>query len=446
MSEATSTAATALEQVLLEPAMPALSPGAAPTWASAVWVGAVDDDLLLAGRQTLADAASYRTARLMVRSGRIPRGFIEVPIEGGRLDLAAAEAAIALLPAARRPPTREDPPISVVLCTLDRPQMLTAALDSLLRLQYSAFEVIVVDNNPASGATAEAVRRFDDRRIRLIAEPRRGLARARNTGALAALNPIVAFTDDDVAIDPFWLQGIADGFAADSDVACVSGIVPSGEIGSVAQAYFDRRVSWARSCAPELFALSQVRPTEPLFPFHVGRYGTGANFALRREVLLALGGFDEGLGVGSKAGGGEDIDMFVRVILAGHSLAYEPSAVVWHRHRLDLDSLRSQIQDYGTGLGAWLTKLALHPRSLRLMLRRARPGLRHLRTVTQVDLDAAALPADVDRLWRLERNAVLYGPLALARSRMGGAKARPLHRPNRPRFTDAANPPWVEQR
>src|SRR5687767_1821551 len=77
----------------------------------------------------------------------------------------------------------------------------------------------------------------------------------------------------------------------------------------------------------------------PTFPFCVGAFGTGANFALDRRTALALGAFDPALGVGTRTGGGEDIDMFTRVIREGHSLVVQPSAIVWHRHRAEPEDL-----------------------------------------------------------------------------------------------------------
>ena len=404
----------------------AMPSSGAVEWAGAMWIGAVDDVELAAGRQVLPVITGYRTARLLVRSGRHPRGFVTVGIVDGRIDVAALVAAIDDLPPAAAGRAGPRPAISVVLCTYDRALQLSTALRSLLDLDYPSFEIVVVDNHPQSGLTAAVVAGFGDARLRLVDEPRAGLARARNTGVLAARHATVAFTDDDVVIDPQWLHGIADGFAAGPDVACVCGIVPSGEIRSPSQAYFDRRVSWARNCTAELFSLARPRPDEPLFPFQVGRYGTGANFAVRRSRLIALGGFDEGLGVGSRCGGGEDIDLFTRVLLSGHELAYEPAALVWHRHRSDLASLTEQVANYGTGLGAWLGKLALRPRTLAMMLRRAAPGVLHLSRVTRLSTPVVGLPPEHDDLWRIERRAVLLGPFALLRARLAGDRARPL--------------------
>jgi GT2 family glycosyltransferase len=398
-----------------------------PLWPSAVWVGVLDAAQCEDESLSLVDSERFSRARLLVRDGRRPLGFAEVAIRDGVVDTRGLRATVAAMP--QQPPPvqrRVSPPMTVVVCTRDRPGQLSLALDSLRELDYPVFDIIVVDNHPQSGMTRTTIESLGDPRIRVVDAPVQGLSRARNAGALAATHPLIAFTDDDVVVDRWWLHGLADGFAKGPNIACVAGMVPSGELISAPQVYFDRRVQWARRCDPDCFSLAEARPLEPLFPFQVGRFGTGANFAIRRDVLLSLSGFDEGLGVGSPTGGGEDIDMFVRVLLAGHGLAYEPAALVWHRNRVDQASLRRQLADYGTGLGAWLMKLLLNPRTVAMMLRRAFPGMRHIVAITRVQMPTAMAPGDLQELGRLERNAILKGPFALLRARRAGARARPL--------------------
>lgn len=408
---------------------PVMSSSGLPEWAGARWVGVLDDPGGLSGPLHLGATAGYRAARLLVRTGGQPRGFVEVPIvDGGvRVDDVVRHASVLPRPARRMP--LERPPISIVVCTRDRPDLLVSAVSSLLSLSYPEFEIIVVDNAPRRAPAADSLAellRDPARALRVADAPQVGLSRARNIGLLIARHDVVAFTDDDVVVDPGWLEAIALGFGQATDVGCVTGMVPSGELRSPAQAYFDRRVSWARSCAPALHRLAGHDPDDVLFPFQVGRFGTGANFALDRRMAIQLGGFDEGLGVGSRTAGGEDIDMFVRVLLSGRALAYEPSAVVWHRHRLGIVELEGQIHDYGSGLGAWLTKLLTQPRTAPMVLSRALAGIRHLRRITQVAVDETIPPATRRRLGRIERRAVGLGVLRLCLARLSGARARPL--------------------
>jgi hypothetical protein len=57
-----------------------------------------------------------------------------------------------------------------------------------------------------------------------------------------------------------------------------------------------------------LYDLQEHAVRHPLYPYLPGIYGSGANFAMRREVFERLAGFDESLGPGTPARGGEDID------------------------------------------------------------------------------------------------------------------------------------------
>lgn len=382
----------------------------------------LEDDVVL------ADAVGYGTARLLVRSGRFPLGFVELAIEEPRIPLHRLQEAVAELGAPHVGSSPNAEPVSVVLCTRDRPEQLRMALASILQLDYPDVDVVIVDNASATDATQRVVAEFPADRVRLVSEPRPGLARARNRGVLTARNEVVAFTDDDVLVTPNWLTGLMDGFAAGADVACVCGMVPSGELRSYAQAYFDKRVTWARSCVPAVYRLSEPPAGNVLFPFQVGQYGTGANFAMRRSTVLELGGFDEALGVGSPTRGGEDIDMFVRVLLAGDALAYAPSAVIWHRNRADLSALSEQIAGYGLGLGAWVAKLLTNRRTAPMVARRAVRGAVHAVRMTKVAVRGSdeGVREQTGKLAATELVAALRGPLAYARARRAGASSTPL--------------------
>lgn len=355
---------------------PVMGAEAAPDWAGALWVGAVDLGSLGGCRELrLQDAHGYRRARLLVRDGAAVRGFVDLETADGTLSRTRLEEAAAALPRVPASVSTTTPPISVVVCTRDRPELLRKALHAILRLDYPDFDVIVVDNAARTSATRDLVRtEFSDARLVLISERRPGLSNARNAGLRHARGDIVAYTDDDVVVDPGWLRGIAAGFEQAPDVACVTGLVPAGELRSLAQGYFEGRVSWSKAVAPKVYSLADPPADMPVFPFCVGAYGTGANFALDRRTALSLGAFDPALGVGTRTGGGEDLDMFTRVILSGRSLVVQPSAVVWHRHRAELDDLIVQARGYGNGLGAWLTKIMLNPRTARMALVRAPRG------------------------------------------------------------------------
>ncbi|CAN5342407.1 hypothetical protein BH11ACT7_BH11ACT7_16240 [soil metagenome] len=424
------------ETAALLPVMAVEPPG--DLWPGAVWIGQLDTSEIADRPITLAGATQFSRARFLIWDGPQPRGFVEVDVTDSAVAGSALLSAIADLPPIADVADVKLPPMSVVVCTKDRPDQLRDMLASIVDSGYPEFEILVVDNGPTSGLTKPVADEFRDRGVRLVEAPAPGLSVARNIGIENARFDIIAFTDDDVVVDRRWLENLARGFAHGEDVGCVSGLVPTAELISPSQAYFDRRVGWAASCERAVYHLDTPPAGDPLFPFRVARFGTGANFAIRRSVACELGGFDEGMGVGSPTGGGEDIDMFVRVLLSGYRFAFEPGAVIWHRHRATSQGLETQIYNYGLGLGAWLTKLMLRPRTCGMVVRRALSGVRHLRRVTTVaDRETDPAPLGFDGFDKLERRGVLAGPMALLRTRLAGREAFPL-RPGGPPMTAAA--------
>ncbi|WP_160663644.1 glycosyltransferase family 2 protein [Pseudarthrobacter sp. ATCC 49987] len=410
---------------------PSMGTEAVPDWPGALWVGAVDLDTLAGCTHLrLQDSVGYHRARLLVRSGPSVRGFIDVDAPGGVLDRGVLESAAASLPATAVSQTSSTPSITVIVCTRDRAALLRGAIAAILRLDYPNFDVIVVDNGASTDETRDMVRdEFQDPRLILISEPRPGLSRARNAGLRRARGDIVAFTDDDVVVDEFWLRGIASGFEQAPDVACVTGLVPAGELRSAAQGYFDERVNWSKIVAPKVFSMADPPADLPTFPFCPGAFGTGANFALDRRTALALGAFDPALGVGTRTCGGEDIDMFTRVILGGHSLVVQPSAIVWHRHRAELEDLIVQVSGYGKGLGSWLTKILLNPQTARMAIARSPQGalhfLRNARNHSRgqnAAITTATAPRDprIAKALRTELVSVARGPLNYLLERRSG--------------------------
>lgn len=326
------------------------------------------------------------TARVWVRLDGAPVGFVEVPVADGALDETAVHTAVAdRFPevwARSRGPRPEggcgtEPtsatsgqanaldPVSVVVATKNRSTLMTQSLYSLAEMEYPSFEVLLVDGS-SDGRTKDAFDRSvgDDHRFRYVAEPRPGLSLARNVGVSQASHELVAFTDDDCLVDQHWLRFLAGPFGRSPEVACVTGMVPSADLRTPAQRYFDTRVWWSSQLQPRTFTAEPEPGDSPLYPFHVGMYGTGANFAMRRTAVRELGWFSELLGAGSPCrGGGEDQDMFMRVVRSGRHLAYEPRAVVWHEGRVSDEDLRTQMQDYGRGIMIsslkWLSDPAL---------------------------------------------------------------------------------------
>jgi hypothetical protein len=160
--------------------------------------------------------------------------------------------------------------------------------------------------------------------------------------------------------------------------------------------------------------------------------------AFRRGLFEAIGGFDPALDVGTASRGGGDIDFFHRLVMAGHLMLYEPSALVWHEHRADWNGLRRQLADNGCSFAAHLLTCARNrtiprPAILRfalvdwigvwLLRRLLRPGA-HRRSLILAELGGMLRgPAAYRRAQReaaMRAEAHDAGPPRQASSRLSG--------------------------
>ena len=256
--------------------------------------------------------------------------------------------------------------LSVAVCTKDRPEMLARCLEALCRTRRTEgaslgellshepqrYEILVVDNAPSDERTQTLVKQFPS--IRYLREPLPGLDFARNRAISEARGEFVAFVDDDVVVDEWWLEGLYGALATNPDASGVTGLVLPFALDTRAQILFESRGGFGRGYEPIRFG--QVFPGNPLYPCGAGIFGAGANMAFRRDLLVSLGGFDEALDTGAPLPGGGDLDIFYRLIRAGHTLVYEPRFAAFHEHRRDLASLVRQYRSWGRGFAAFLTK------------------------------------------------------------------------------------------
>jgi len=223
------------------------------------------------------------------------------------------------------------PAVSVVVCTHDRPDELRRCLTALARLEDPA-EVIVVDSAsrpPCDGVVAEFAAQIPG--LRYVYEPQPGLSRARNRGVALASADLVAFVDDDAAVEPDWCRRLAGAFH-DPRVACAGGSCVADLRGPRPLWLSDRLLQYAGITRfPEGGREARSRAE---YPF-------GANVCFRRAPLTALGGFPENLGrIGTALLSGEESAVIDGLRRAGWRVWIEPGAVV--RHAVDPARLRAR--------------------------------------------------------------------------------------------------------
>jgi glycosyltransferase involved in cell wall biosynthesis len=223
--------------------------------------------------------------------------------------------------------------ITVILCTYNRCEKLPKALDSTLRITFpnsADWEVLIVDNNSTDQTRliAEEYCRNYPRRFRYLFEPAQGKSHALNAGVRAARGNILAFMDDDVTVEPTWLQNLTAPLFDDKWA------------GAGGRICLDEDFSpppWMRVHGP----YSMGGPIAALFdlgdkPGELSQPPFGTNMAFRKSMFDKYGDFRVDLGPrpGSEIRG-EDTEFAERLLTAGERLWYAPSAVVYHPAQQD---------------------------------------------------------------------------------------------------------------
>jgi len=218
------------------------------------------------------------------------------------------------------------PTVSVVVPVLNGGPAVKRLAASLLAQQYpgESPEILFVDN----GSTDDGFVPLREMPVTILREEKRGAPVARNAGARRARGEILLFTDHDCTAERRWLVRLAEAFR-DPRVPAAAG-----------ETLASPGTTWAARYAAAIRHNSAAVSLErPVFPF-----AATANFAVRRSLFEALGGFDETLRFT------DDADFSLRITrLTGESIRFVPNAVIFHEPRATALALFSRYREYGRG-------------------------------------------------------------------------------------------------
>jgi glycosyltransferase involved in cell wall biosynthesis len=259
--------------------------------------------------------------------------------------------------------------VTVIISTKNRLQKLGDCLRSIKNCELSQFDLIVVDGS-SPNINSEVEKLVESFGGRYVYEKKSGISLSKNIAIRLSKANILFFVDDDCLLKKGSLENLVKNYD-NPNIMCVTGRiilaqnnVQMEELADQDKGSDRREYSLAKKPlkslslirnmmrlmiiddhASDFHSKSSLRENAPV-PWVIG---SGSNMSFRRTFFDLAGGFNENLGTGTNAKGGEDLDMFIRTLLNGFEIVYEPHAIVYHNQR---HQPKQVFFDYGKGGGS----------------------------------------------------------------------------------------------
>lgn len=223
--------------------------------------------------------------------------------------------------------TVTQPFLTVALCTHNHADRLARTLADLAHVQHPSqpWEFLVIDN-ASNDATPQLLAAMDWRptgvEVRVVCEEKLGISNARNRAVSEARGDFLLFMDDDETPDPAWLTAYEQAMHEHQPDALGGRIEVLFEDGARPRWLQDELLGFLGKL-DHGSARWLTEHTTPIF---------GGNFAFRRSVFERIGDFDARLGRQGTANiGGEDTEIYRRLLEHGCRVRWVPEAIIQHR-------------------------------------------------------------------------------------------------------------------
>ena len=232
-------------------------------------------------------------------------------------------------------------------------------------------EIVFVDNSSdEKPILRENKKTSDSYGCVYVREPIAGVSRARNEGIRNSTKKYIVLVDDDFLFDKMWIMNLLKNFEKDRAVSCCTGRVKSYR-NDKSSRLFEQFMSFDKGCFRKEFdskdisvrkimsialkAILKIRNKK--IEDRPAPYVAGTAYcSIKRELLDEIGFFNETLGPGTPARGGEDLDFLYRILKSGHNIVYDPRSIVFHVHRSTISEVYRKSYNYGIGVRSWMSK------------------------------------------------------------------------------------------
>jgi len=219
--------------------------------------------------------------------------------------------------------------VSVIIVNYNGQELLEKCLDSLFKVNYDNFEVILVDNNSID-KSIEFVRTNYPSVIIIKLDSNKGFAEPNNIAVKVAKGEFILFLNNDTIVTPDFIRELLSVFTDSSNIAICQSLLLKldGKIDSSGD-FID----------PIGVVYNSTKTVNNVREISSAR---GASMMIRKKIFSDLGGFDEKFFVSF-----EDVDLGWRTWINGYKVVINPKSVVYHYGGKSHNAIKNEIAFHG---------------------------------------------------------------------------------------------------
>jgi len=223
----------------------------------------------------------------------------------------------------------ESPQVSIIIVNYNGKDYLQKCLESLMKINYKNYEIILVDNN-STDQSIEFVKNTYPSVIIIKLDRNYGFAEPNNIGAKIAKGDFLLFLNNDTEVSPNFIEKMVNVLNQDSKIAICQSLLlkPNQEIDSSGD-YVDE-LGRAYSSRKKLTEVKEILSAR------------GASMMVRKDSFWDLGGFDKNFFASF-----EDVDLCWRAWLWGYKIVLVPDSIVYHKVGSTVQKLSSEVRFHG---------------------------------------------------------------------------------------------------
>ena len=221
------------------------------------------------------------------------------------------------------------PKVSIIIVNYNGKELLQKCLDSLLKVNYNNFEIILVDNNSTDGSVEFITKNYPSLII-IKLDSNKGFAEPNNVAAKISKGKYLLFLNNDTVVTPNFIFEMVKVMETDKKIAICQSLLlkPDGSVDSSGDFIDHLGVVYnSKTKIDEIREVSSAR---------------GASMLVRSDIFEKLDGFDQKFFITF-----EDVDLCWRSWILGYRVLIIPTSIVYHEGGITIKKIKSEIAFHG---------------------------------------------------------------------------------------------------